>query len=618
MQITCRKCGAGIDLPAETQSGDLIRCNGCGKKIRIRLRPVRRRVSAPETAPVAPAESPRRNWVLRVIGLAILLGAGAAIWRQQPVNLAALKERAAEGLARTGLIDARVGDSAGDEALATQVAALFEARCHRCHGAGGSDEGGFNFVVRLDKLVRDNAYVTAGSPAESYLFTRIAAGEMPPPDAGERFSEEERDLVRRWIEQGAPAIGGDSGEIELITSDDLLRMMRDDLQQLEAATRRETRYFTLTHLSNAGLSEDELETYRLAMAKLLNSLSWEKDLVSPERVGARETLLRINLLDLGWDAAKWDAIVATDPYAVSVETEDGRAVSDQTGTPVPHVRADWFVSRASRAPLYYKLLEIPDTLNELARRSEIGVDIARNIASDRVVRAAFVRSGVSDNNRMFERHKTPFGGFWLSYDFASSIGRQNVLEHPLGPDGDDSFDHDGGEIIFSLPNGLQGYMLVDAVGKRIEKGPLNIVADDKQSDRAVVAGLSCMSCHANGMIRKQDEVRPTILANRNAYPDADQILRQYPEAQILEAALTEDTDRFESSLKALGFDRLTETSEPIYHMARRFDQEVESELAAAEFGLTKDRFIELLNESPAIAKVLGVLKTPNGKVKRQQ
>ena len=60
-------------------------------------------------------------------------------------------------------------------------------------------------------------------------------------------------------------------------------------------------------------------------------------------------------------------------------------------------------------------------------------------------------------------------------------------------------------------------MLVDSQGQRIDKGPLAIVSDPVQKDRTVVNGLSCMSCHVAGMIRKQDEVTEHVEKNRASF-----------------------------------------------------------------------------------------------------
>ena len=90
----------------------------------------------------------------------------------------------------------------------------------------------------------------------------------------------------------------------------------------------------------------------------------------------------------------------------------------------------------------------------------------------------------------------------LSIRWPCESTSKNLFAHPLGPKGENAFEHDGGEIIFNLPNGLQAYLLVGSQGQRIDKGRPAIVSDPVQKDRAVVNGLSCMSCHVAGMIRE--------------------------------------------------------------------------------------------------------------------
>ena len=67
------------------------------------------------------------------------------------------------------------------------------------------------------------------------------------------------------------------------------------------------------------------------------------------------------------------------------------------------------------------------------------------------------------------------------YDAAASGGRRNFANFPVGPSDapnkkptGGAFEFDGGEIIFSLPNGLQAYMLANAEGARIDVGPTTI------------------------------------------------------------------------------------------------------------------------------------------------
>jgi hypothetical protein len=161
-------------------------------------------------------------------------------------------------------------------------------------------------------------------------------------------------------------------------------------------------------------------------------------------------------------------------------------------TEMPYVRIDWIVFAASKPPLYHTVLQIPDTDAELEQMLRVNVE--SNIEQEKAIRAAFNRSGVSQHNRMVEWHQSPYGSYWKSYDFGGSTGRQNLFEHPLGPrTGGDSFQHDGGELVFTLPNGMQGYMLVDGNGEADRPGKTGVVSDPKQTDRTVTSSVSCMS-----------------------------------------------------------------------------------------------------------------------------
>src|SRR5207247_11279002 len=128
---------------------------------------------------------------------------------------------------------------------------------------------------------------------------------------------------------------------------------------------------------------------------------------------------------------------------------------------------------------------------------QLQVDVMPDLQDETAVRVGFTDSGVSKNNRMIERHHAAYGAYWRSYDFADNKGRQSLFEHPLGPtNGETSFKQDGGEMIFHLPNGLLGFMIVDKNGKRIDKAPVEIVSDPQRPDQKVTTGLSCMSCHS--------------------------------------------------------------------------------------------------------------------------
>src|SRR5262249_52977782 len=156
------------------------------------------------------------------------------------------------------------------------------------------------------------------------------------------------------------------------------------------------------------------------------------------------------------DAGVWEKVAAAYPYSAN---ESETPISAGIGTKLPALRADWFLAVASRPPLYHQLLQLPNHLHDL--EDLLGVNMSADLQRGRVARAGFTNSGETLHNRMIERHESPYGAVWLSFDFFENAGAQNLLEHPLGPGGENHFfKHAGNSIIFSLPNGLQGYMVV--------------------------------------------------------------------------------------------------------------------------------------------------------------
>src|SRR5438309_3538573 len=108
-------------------------------------------------------------------------------------------------------------------------------------------------------------------------------------------------------------------------------------------------------------------------------------------------------------------------------------------------------------------------------------------------------------------------------------------------------------MIFHLPNGLQGYMLVNAKGKRIDKGPIEIVADPRRPDQKVETGISCMSCHARGLLFKADQLRGHVEKNAQVFgkPIVDAVRAAHPRKARFQAQIEEDNVRYLKALNAL-------------------------------------------------------------------
>lgn len=501
-------------------------------------------------------------------------------------------------------------------ALAKSAEQILKANCYRCHGKDGAAEGRFNYILDVPTLI-SRARVIPGDGAKSKLYTIIAKERMPPEDEKPRPSAADLATLKAWIDAGAPDFNPVAAKRDFVTADAMLQAIFTDLRSLDEFDRQFARYFTLTHLYNAGLSDDQLQTYRLGLSRLTNSLSWGRRVVVPKAVDDAKTIFRIDLRDYRWKTETWDLLLAANPFGIAYDTPNARACATMTRTTLPYVRGDWFVFAASTPPLYHDVLELPKTDRELEKLLQ--VDVAKNISQRRVARAGFNGSGVSQNNRMIERHELDLtnGAYWKSYDFGGNIGKQNIFDRPLG------FQHDGGENIFNLPNGLQAYMLVDAKGQRIDKGPTAIVSDPKRPDRAVVNGLSCMSCHNQGMIEKEDQVRKHVEANRGAFgkEEADIILGLYPGHAKMKSFFKEDAERFAKAVEKTGQKldangRIAGT-DPAVTLAALFEQELDLNLTAAEAAVAPEVLLKMLGRDSNLARSLGPVRSKGGTVKRE-
>lgn len=490
-----------------------------------------------------------------------------------------------------------VGPALRAEPPAT-VRPLLEKHCAACHGSAGKGKGGFDYVLNHAALVA-RGQVQPGRADTSPLWQRVAAGEMPPPGKPP-LTDAEKASLRAWIADGAkdwaPAVA-----VATLVPAEVSRLVRADLDAVEPRQRRFQRYVSFAHLAPLANAADLLTTHRLALTKLANALSWSARLVPPTPIDPGRLVYRLDLRDYRWNPRVWDRLALLSPYP---------AASD-----LPLVRGDWFVATASRPPFYYDFLQLPSTEKGLERLLQ--VDAPADLAEDRVARAGFTGSGVARHNRVLQRHDSIFGAYWRSFDFLDNLGRQNVFEAPLGPAGrGNGFQHDGGEMIFGLPNGLHGYFVTDAAGRRLDKAPVEVVSDPKRPDKAVEVGVSCFSCHTQGYLPKDDMVRARVLRDAKTFPaeERDQALAWYVPAAKFKALMDEDNARYRKAVAALGLP--ASGDDPIEAAVLRYEAVLDAPSAAAELGLAPEVFVRYLGENADLRKTLGALLAPGGSVPR--
>ncbi len=83
---------------------------------------------------------------------------------------------------------------------------ILSENCYYCHGTDPSHrEGDLRLDLREDAL--DAGAIVEGKPEKSEMIARIHSKDpedlMPPPDSHRKLSQEQKDLLARWIQEGA-------------------------------------------------------------------------------------------------------------------------------------------------------------------------------------------------------------------------------------------------------------------------------------------------------------------------------------------------------------------------------------------------------------------------------
>ncbi|HKS38715.1 MAG TPA: DUF1549 domain-containing protein, partial [Verrucomicrobiae bacterium] len=118
-------------------------------------------------------------------------------------------------LAATAFAGGPKKPSAGDAVdFSSQIRPIISSKCFACHG---QDEGSRKAKLRLDsreeaiKERKERRAIVPGDLENSELVARITSTDedevMPPPKTGHKLTGTEIDLLRRWIQEGAPYSG---------------------------------------------------------------------------------------------------------------------------------------------------------------------------------------------------------------------------------------------------------------------------------------------------------------------------------------------------------------------------------------------------------------------------
>ncbi|MFI4876594.1 MAG: PSD1 and planctomycete cytochrome C domain-containing protein [Blastopirellula sp. JB062] len=151
-------------------------------------------------------------------------------------------------------LSASVAAAAESPDFSQEVLPILSKHCFACHGPDSENrEAGLRLDVReaaFDTLDSGGAAIVPGKPEQSGLIERVFSEDeylqMPPPESGKSLSDKEKNILKGWIETGAPYTAHWSFQ----------EIQRPDLPEVADPTwpRNEIDYFVLSRLEAAGLT----------------------------------------------------------------------------------------------------------------------------------------------------------------------------------------------------------------------------------------------------------------------------------------------------------------------------------------------------------------------------
>ena len=457
--------------------------------------------------------------------------------------------------------------------MGQMVRAILELNCGTCH-MGQDAKGDFGYLLDMDELIA-NGKVVPGNKGDSQLYTRMVGGTMPPADrrSTQAPTYSQIELVGQFIDElGIP----DPQSCEPLAFMDVetqIQLMRADMADRDTRDRPFTRYLTVSYSANAGDCGRALQRQRYALFKGINSVSTDPTVTQPVAIDEAETIYRIDIRDYGWDRSidlqdndvsdpanvdfedGWEAIIAnptTAAYAVEYQGEAADDLALDAHTRVPFMPVNAFIQATEFGDLYYTLIGGRQSLFDF-ERDVLRIDTIERADENDLMRAGFSNSGVSKQERVLNRFDSGIAAglsYWISFDFDGgnggegangferNVANDSIFANPL------KFRFGGGEAIFSLQNGMQGYYAADGAGNRLATAPIGVVIDPAQNNGRVTNGASCHSCHNAGMISFTDSVRQYVVDNKVRFDrdTFDAVMDQYPDAATFQRQMDRDSN----------------------------------------------------------------------------
>lgn len=274
-----------------------------------------------------------------------------------------------------------------------------------------------------------------------------------------------------------------------------------------------------------------------------------------------------------------------------------RALSGSAGAVL---RADYFVARTS-AEDYYAWAGIPTKQTDFFNGLGVDKSVIEKLAADNA--ANLFRSQVTFKPRRVVRLPGPQGSVWITLDVDGESPDRDPVRNPVdvaGPAGTQRFNFQASEIFYTRANGMWGVALFDAKGDRQATVPDKVAKDTEDQEGIVRPLISCIRCHeAHGKAGLQpftDDQHALLSGEagilKSYLPEvAQRVGELYNPARLNKALDRDRADYAEAVERACGCTTAEAATALAVTFARYVDDEVSSETAAREAGVSVEMLV---------------------------
>lgn len=492
----------------------------------------------------------------------------------------------------------------GASGVRAECSGRLTATCGEIYGAVG------DCAATVLSCSADGRWPNAVSCAPTELMASCGAAGAGGREPASNCSGEGLDGC--LLEEADGGLGGDGNLLEptppctsrALGMDEIIQTLLEDIRARPASARPFTRYLLLTNRYNAGLCGEELARDRLALAEAVNLLSRNSRIALPTAIDAGGLIYRIDLRDYTLERDVvfanvyyldvWEAIVATSPYAVPYQGDQADALVLEAVTSVPMLSADALIASTLAGPLYYDALGIEreQPVDDFIA-SYLGI-VDSSSRAPGVMLAGLQESSVQRGSRLVARLPVSAradGYFWQAHNTPEDQGGALLLSDPLRVPTSETL------MIFSLENSLTGYAIVNPARRVVDEA--DGLLDANQNNFRGRVAVSCLRCHATGLLPAEDRVRPFVLANPTMY-GADvisDVQASFPaSADLAQQMDADNAERFEA-MERLSIPR--GSRDPVSEAWLRFAGDLRLADAAGDLGVTPEGLLPWLAQLDA-------------------